>query len=198
LEAALRNNRRSRVSAERRLRLRRQGRVRALVYRFVGRTGLVRIGALDLANGVLSVSVGLAKSRRRQEVMLGADMIRRLKAYLRTLGPVQPTDRLYPGAVPGKYTFERDLAAAGIPKEDAQGRVFNLHALRKTLVTHLRMTGADPDIARRFARHAARDLTHGVYTDETLLPLREAIDRLRVREAQVKRAMRARREAGGA
>jgi integrase len=155
----------------------------------------LRIGALDLENGVLYISVALAKSRKRQHVTLGTEMIRRLKAYLRTLGPVEPTDRLFPRAVSGKYTFDRDLAAAGIPKEDAQGRVFNFHALRKTLVTHLRMTGSDPDIARRFARHAARDLTHGVYTDETLLPLREAIDRLRVREAQVKRAMRARREA---
>ncbi len=75
-------------------------------------------------------------------------------------------------------SFNLDLAAAGIPKEDERGRTVDLHALRHTFGTHLSKNGVPPRTAQAALRHSSLDLTMNVYTDPTLLDVAGALEAL--------------------
>ncbi len=110
-------------------------------------------------------------------------MSRRLEAYIRTLGDVDPESVLFPStrtmkkgakrapksAIPTIKTFDKDLDAAGLPKKDARGRVLDFHALRMTYITHLRLAGVSLDMAKRLARHSDVRLTEDIHTNFDLL-----------------------------
>ena len=72
-------------------------------------------------------------------------------------------------AVPTSATFDKDLAAAGITKRDDRDRVLDLHSLRTTYITHLRLADVPLDVAKRMARHSDIRLTEDIYTDFDLL-----------------------------
>ncbi len=74
--------------------------------------------------------------------------------------------------------FNRDLAAAGIPKRDERGRVVDIHALRHTFGTHLSKAGVAPRVAMAAMRHNSLDLTMNIYTDPVLLDVGAAINAL--------------------
>ena len=77
--------------------------------------------------------------------------------------------------------FDRDLEAAGIPKEDERGRTADIHALRHTFGTHLSKNGVAPRTAQAAMRHSKLELTMNVYTDPELLDVAafmEALPRL--------------------
>ena len=76
--------------------------------------------------------------------------------------------------------FRSDLKAAGIAYADAGGRVADFHSLRKCCATLLAQQGVHPRIAQQMLRHSSVELTMGVYTDATLLPLGEAVSKLPV------------------
>jgi integrase len=86
-------------------------------------------------------------------------------------------NRVYP-RIPRIERFRRDLKKAGIPYIDAQGRVADLHALRKTFDTHLQLNGALPRVTMELMRHSDMRLTMKNYTDATLLPTAEAVNAL--------------------
>jgi integrase len=75
-------------------------------------------------------------------------------------------------------SFNLDLAAAGIPKEDERGRTVDLHALRHTFGTHLSKNGVAPRTAQAAMRHSSLDLTMNVYTDLSLLDGAGAVEAL--------------------
>jgi integrase len=75
-------------------------------------------------------------------------------------------------------SFNLDLAAAGIEKEDERGRTVDLHALRHTFGTHLSKNGVPPRTAQAAMRHSSLDLTMNVYTDPTLLDVAGALEAL--------------------
>ena len=75
-------------------------------------------------------------------------------------------------------TFNRDLAAAGIAKQDPRGRTLDVHALRHTFGTHLSLAGVSPRVAQAAMRHSSLDLTMNIYTDPTLLDVAGAINAL--------------------
>jgi integrase len=77
-------------------------------------------------------------------------------------------------------SFNLDLAAAGIGKEDERGRTVDLHALRHTFGTHLSKNGVPPRTAQAAMRHSSLDLTMNVYTDPTLLDVAGALEALPV------------------
>ncbi len=60
--------------------------------------------------------------------------------------------------------FDRDLAAAGIVKADAEGRTVDVHSLRHTLATMLSQAGVRPRTAQKLMRHSDIRLTMNVYT----------------------------------
>jgi hypothetical protein len=74
--------------------------------------------------------------------------------------------------------FSRDLAAAGIAKRDARGRVVDVHALRHTFGTHLCRAGVPLRTAQAAMRHSDPKLTANVYTDPQLLDVAGAISHL--------------------
>ncbi len=75
-------------------------------------------------------------------------------------------------------SFDLDLAAANIPKEDERGRTVDLHALRHTFGTHLSKNGVPPRTAQAAMRHSSLDLTMNVYTDPELLDVAGAMNAL--------------------
>ena len=72
----------------------------------------------------------------------------------------------------------RDLAAAGIPKTDEQGRVVDVHALRHSFGTHLGKAGVAPRTAQSAMRHSDPKLTANVYQDPRILDLSGAVESL--------------------
>ncbi len=76
------------------------------------------------------------------------------------------------------YLFKKDLAAAGIPFMDALGRQADFHSLRHTFGTNLSRAGVLPRVAMELMRHSDLRLTMKGYTDATLLPAADGIDRL--------------------
>jgi len=75
-------------------------------------------------------------------------------------------------------SFNLDLVAAGIDKEDERGRTVDIHALRHTFGTHLSKNGVAPRTAQAAMRHSSLDLTMNVYTDPELLDVAGAVDAL--------------------
>lgn len=73
------------------------------------------------------------------------------------------------------HMLKKDLAAAGIPYKDAQGRQADFHALRRSLNTHLARAKVDPHTRKAIMRHSDIRLTLDVYTDADKLPVLEAI-----------------------
>jgi integrase len=71
--------------------------------------------------------------------------------------------------------FDRDLAAASIPKRDERGRTVDLHALRHTFGTHLSKNGVAPRTAQAAMRHSSLDLTMNVYRDPSVLDVAGAL-----------------------
>jgi len=90
---------------------------------------------------------------------------------------VDDGDLVFPH-MPRIERFRRDLKKAGIPYFDAQGRVADFHALRKTFDTHLQLNGALPRVTMELMRHSGMRLTMKTYTDATLLPVAEAVNTL--------------------
>ena len=74
--------------------------------------------------------------------------------------------------------FRRDLKKAGIEYIDAQGRIADFHALRKTFDTNLQNNGVAPRVVMELMRHSDIRLTMKTYTDASRLPTDEAIKSL--------------------
>ena len=81
--------------------------------------------------------------------------------------------------VPSLHWWRRDLAAAGIPWKDDQGRQVDFHAgTRKTLCTRLHRAGVPLAIAMRVMRHTDAKLTMVDYVDDGQLDMDQAIRNL--------------------
>jgi integrase len=77
--------------------------------------------------------------------------------------------------VPRARELRQDLARAGIPYQDDQGRYADFHAFRHTFITNLGRTGAPERVRMEAARHSDPRLTANVYTDTSQLPTSAAI-----------------------
>lgn len=137
------------------------GELRAKLYLTAFLTGLRRreLGSLTSRNfklndeqPTLSVEAAFSKHRRKDTLPLHPELLLLLKAWLPMLGPDEP---LFPGLVWKKtYTMvQKDLAAAGIPYETAEG-LADFHAAgRHSHITELLKNGASITEAKELARH---------------------------------------------
>ena len=75
--------------------------------------------------------------------------------------------------------LKKDMAFAGIPLESDE-RVFDFHALRTSLGTHLRDVGIDPALSQQFMRHSDIKLTMETYNDQSFHDMRGVTDKLPV------------------
>ncbi|NLX21940.1 MAG: tyrosine-type recombinase/integrase [Phycisphaerae bacterium] len=92
-----------------------------------------------------------------------------LAALLEARRPIgaAPTARVT--VPPHRDTWLRILKRAGVPYLDNEGRIAGFHSLRKTFVTDLQRAGVAPRVVQALARHTDPGLTHGTYTDLSLL-----------------------------
>jgi integrase len=122
----------------------------------------------------LQLRTKATKSRRPDHLPLRDDLADALRAYRPERWSA--TDCVFP-RVPTIATLKRDLADAGIEFETSAGRA-DLHAIRHSFCTHLAAAGVDVRLAMFLMRHTDQRLTAKHYTDEALLPLRSAIEKL--------------------
>ena len=184
-------------------RLRRLGQERALIYKTLVLTGLrknelasVTVGALELDGPVCCAVLDPAKEKNRQgaRIPLRPDLSSDLREWLRTkLAVLQENTRRAgrdaPVTLPAQTplfnvpssllrVLDRDLKAAGIPKQDDRGRTVDLHAMRTTFGTHLSKGGVPLRTAQAAMWHSDPRLTANVYTDPRLLDIAGALEAL--------------------
>lgn len=154
------------------------------IYLMAVHTGLRRseLGALVWAFLKLDVQLPhlylpgrFTKNSEDAILPLHPDVVASLREF-RGIG-VGDGDLVFPH-MPRIERFRRDLKKVGIPYFDAQGRVADFHALRKTFDTHLQLNGALPRVTMELMRHSDMRLTMGTYIDARLLPLVEAVNAL--------------------
>lgn len=169
------------------------GRQRALMYRMMICTGLrkselasITVGQTHLDGQYPSLEL-LAKDEkagRGAMIPLRADLVDTLRNYINDLQvragvtALRHHTRLFPMPKDMIRVFDRDLAAASIPKRDERDRVVDLHALRHTFGTHLARAGVAPRVAMAAMRHSSLELTMNVYTDPALLDVAGAVEAL--------------------
>jgi hypothetical protein len=175
-----------------------------LIYKTLVLTGLRKGELASLTVGQLSLDAELPhlnlnaadeKNREGNSIPLRQDLAEDTRQWLaEKLTILQDEARLkigqpIPMALPPEWKvfevpmglhriLERDLKLAGIAKNDARGRVLDVHALRHTFGTLLSKGGVSPRTAQVAMRHSDIKLTMNVYTDPKLLDVYGALDRL--------------------
>jgi integrase len=135
------------------------------------------------------------KAGRGAMIPLRTDLVDALHAYINDLQTragskaLRHDTHLFPMPKDMIRVFDRDLAAASIPKRDPRGRVVDLHALRHTFGTHLARAGVAPRVAMAAMRHSSLELTMNVYTDPALLDVAGAVEALPAFEASAPEPM---------
>ena len=171
------------VSKERKEELERLGVERALIYKTFVLTGL-RADELrtltisDLSFGdvpFIKLRNSKEKNRKGSTIALRSDLAAELKTWI---GDRERTENVFDVPSGILRIMNRDLAAAGIPKIDADGCVVHIHALRHSFGTHLSKAGVAPRVAQAAMRHSDISLTMNTYTDARLLDTAEAIESL--------------------
>jgi integrase len=176
-------------------RLELEGWERALTYETMLTTGMRKgeVASLTVADVYLSdeaPSITLrgahAKNGRRCVIPLRADVAahlqdwladrrRRLTAQGKALPPDAPLFRVPAGLI---RIFDRDLAAAGIPKVDERGHRVDVHAMRTTFNTQLAVAGVTPRTAMAAMRVSSLDLVLKTYADEKQFDVTRAVNAL--------------------
>ncbi|MFQ5805025.1 MAG: tyrosine-type recombinase/integrase [Phycisphaerae bacterium] len=168
-------------------RKRRLGRERVLTYKTLILTGLrrgelatLRWGDLELdgTQPYLIVRAKNAKNRKQETVAIRPDLANALQAWRSECGNPANSENVFNVPTSLVRILDNDLAVAGIPKTDADGRTIDVHALRHTTATYLARAGVAPRTAQSIMRHSDIRLTLGTYTDPTLLNSAEALEAL--------------------
>jgi site-specific recombinase XerD len=169
------------------------GRRRALMYRMMICTGLRKSELASLTVGQVHLDrhhpcaelfAKDEKAGRGAMIPLRTDLVDALHAYIDDLQTragsktLRHDTHLFPMPKDMIRVFDRDLAAASIPKHDPRGRVVDIHALRHTFGTHLARAGVAPRVAMAAMRHSSLELTMNVYTDPALLDVAGAVEAL--------------------
>lgn len=130
---------------------------------------------------VYAISEGLKASGARRGRRGGAWEWRHVRDVLRASTRRLPGSELIFAGERGAYAnaagLYRDLEAAGIPVETADGRV-DWIALRRTFGTSLRRAGVHPHTIQRLMRHSDPKLTAMTYADFSAEELVEAVEEL--------------------
>lgn len=143
---------------------------RAMLYQVAAYTGLRRAELLTLLSASFDVdstppcvriAAKVEKSRRGAVLPLPPWLAAELREWLKGR-----TGRLWrAGAwLDTAAMLRRDLARAGIPYIDDQGRAYDFHALRSQYITGLARAGVSLMKAQRLARHSDPKLTAKHYT----------------------------------
>ena len=167
--------------------LERLGQERALFYLMAVSTGLRHKELRSLTLGQLFLDAKPApyfelyanqsKSGKESRLPLRADVVEKIRQHLEHRSKQGYKALLFDNP-PGIRVFDADCQAAGIAKNDARGRVVDIHALRTTFGTHLAVAGVHPRVAQAAMRHSRIELTTNFYTDPALLDVNGAVNAL--------------------
>jgi integrase len=161
------------------------GRDRAMLYRVALGSGfrVSEIASLtpesfDLAGDPPTITVKAGYSKNRSEAVqpIRRDLAELLRAWLeeKPAGlPVFPVKNLHWRTW---QMMRTDLAAAGIPSVDEDGRFADFHALRHTFISEVVRAGASVKEAQTLARHKTPELTFRVYAHARLHDLTRTLD----------------------
>ena len=144
----------------------------------LGELASLTTNSLGLEGDPPIVTVAAAFSKRSEDQQPIPDWLAdRLRTWLadrRAVGDV----RLWPGSWPRRAAemLRIDLEAAGIDYRDADGRVFDFHALRHQYISNLAEAGVHPRTAQQLARHSSIELTMKRYTHLSLSNVAGAVD----------------------
>jgi integrase len=157
---------------------------REMLYLLAARSGLraselasLTTGSFDFDAPTVTVEAAYSKHRRKDVQPLPRDVAQAVRRFAEG----RPRNQLlFPGgwSVVGADVLRSDLAAAGIPFVDEQGRVYDFHALRHQFITDLAETGVHPKDAQVLARHSSITLTLDRYTHVRPANLRAALEGL--------------------
>ncbi len=119
------------------------------------------------------VRVACAKNKKEETIPLVPEICEVLRAH--RPANVSGKDFVFPRGVPRACRLRTDLESNGIPYQDEFGRYGDFHALRYTWATFLQRHGVAQRVAMKLMRHSDINLTTKVYTDESQLPIYDAI-----------------------
>jgi integrase len=144
---------------------------------------LRRITTADLercAFGCADASFGCraetAKNKKEEPVGLVPEIVAALRGYC--AAHESPSKLVFPNGIPRASQLRKDEKANGIAYRAGLGRHADFHALRHTRATFLKRYGISQRFAMKRMRHSDIRLTAKVYSDETQLPVYEAIKNL--------------------
>jgi integrase len=157
---------------------------RVVIYQLAARTGFrasevasLTPESFDLDAPSVTVEAAYSKHRRKDVQPLRDDTAAMMRDYLRDRQAGQPVwpGNWHPAAA---AILRADLAAAGIPYTDAEGRVYDFHALRHQFISDMVEAGVHPKDAQTLARHSTITLTMDRYAHVRRPNLHAALDRL--------------------
>jgi integrase len=146
------------------------GPARALCYRLAVTTGL-RYGEIKsitpesfdwtAAPPTVTAAAAYTKNGDPATLPLPRDLADDLRAHAEAIPRGSPVFALTDDR--GAAMLRADLARAGIPYRDANGLVYDFHALRCQLATNADAAGVSPRVVQKLMRHSTLELT-GRYT----------------------------------
>jgi len=131
---------------------------------------------LDGERPQILVRAETAKNKKEEPVDLVPEIAEALKEY--RPAHWSAADLVFPQGIPRASRLKVDAECVGIAYQDEQGRYADFHALRYTWATFLQRNGVTQRVAMKLMRHSDIKLTAKVYTDETQLPIYDAIQKL--------------------
>jgi integrase len=158
---------------------------RGIIYFTAARTGLRQEELHQLTWGDIHLEVEppfvmvraeCAKNKTEERVFLVPELVEKLKVY-RPAG-AGPQHLVFPNGIPRASRLKVDAERNGVAYRDESGRYGDFHALRYTWATFLQRNGVAQRFAMKLMRHSDIKLTAKVYTDETQLPIYDAIKNL--------------------
>ena len=158
---------------------------RGLVYLVAARTGLrqeelrqliwddVR---LEEPVPYVRVRIVCAKNKTEEHVVLVPEICEALRSH--RPANYSPAELVFQRGVPRAARLRIDSESNGVAYQDELGRYADFHALRNTWTTFLQRHGIAQRFAMKLLRHSDIKLTSKVYTDESQLPIYDAIKNL--------------------
>jgi integrase len=155
---------------------------RGIIYLTAARTGLRQEELRQLAWADLSLDTNppfvvvreaSAKNKKEERVCLVPEIVEQLRSFRPS--DFEPGALVFPNGIPRASRLKVDAKRNGIEYRDASGRYADFHALRYTWATFLQRNDIPQRFAMKLMRHSDMKLTAKVYTDETQLPIYDAI-----------------------
>lgn len=148
-------------------------------YTGIRRTELAKLQwrDIDFEVGCVRLRASTTKNGKDATLALNESVLIVLKSYKSQQGAIKLSDVVF-DVIPSVPVLKGDLKRCGIAYQDEFGRFADFHALRHTFCTMLASSGVSQRVAQSLMRHSDAKLTANIYTDENLLPLQGAVEKL--------------------